>query len=63
MGGWSALTRSETQFPRGHFTPCQFPPDMGPSIFGQDGPLVKMPLHTKLLLTDDKQKTIVSVTL
>jgi hypothetical protein len=34
---------------------------MGPPIFGQDGPLVKMTLHTKLLLTDDK-KTIVWIT-
>ena len=38
---------------------CQFSPDMGPPIFGQDGPLVRMTLHTKLLLTNDKQKTLV----
>jgi hypothetical protein len=33
---------------------CQFSPGMGPPVFGHDGPLVKMTLHTKLLLTDDK---------
>jgi hypothetical protein len=32
---------------------CQFSPGMGPPGFGHDGPLVKMTLHTKLLLTDD----------
>jgi len=28
---------------------CQFSPDMGPPIFGQDGPLAEM-AHGKLLL-------------
>jgi hypothetical protein len=29
---------------RGYLSFCQFSPDMGPPIFGQDGPLAEMAL-------------------
>ena len=34
---------------KGNLATCQFSPDMGPPIFGQDGPLAEM-AHGKLLL-------------
>ena len=37
------------------FGECQLSPVIGPLVFGQAGPLVRMTLHAKLLSADDAQ--------